>query len=403
MYVLKREEQGKRAQPRPALAAIEPALARCVAQTDLSCAFIAIARETRGRESIAIRAHYTRPDGADQRKGPPRLSDGMRQALRSALDACCPILVTSQRGARAHGYPRTLIGVPLIAGGRARGLLGAVGRIPAPYARAAQAMRRIASELDTSPLGATPTPAPVGGNEFIRAASARQDFLLHELRVPLSAASILLERLARLPIWEPLSEDASDHVRAAYAAVREAQNIVRTLSQLQALNQDSLPVASRPIQIQEIIERAIALLPGSVGRLRRSAPKGLPDVVADPLWLTHILTNLLENAMTHTPAPHVADMTAALAPDRQRVVVSITSYGAGIPIAEQERILAPYQRLAAADDLTSKGLGLSIARYLVSAMRGELWLESDGLNSATFHVALPTAARDARDDAHGRA
>lgn len=386
MHTIQRTTRKRRALP----PAIEAALAQCVARAGMSSAFIAVERQIHGKNALVIWARAVRPndDEAPNVRPDNRLTAGMREALQTALQSGCPVLTTSKRGVRGH--PRVLVAAPVMAGARARAVLGAVGFVPAPYANAVRVIQRAASGLDTtaflSPKGAPAAPM------FIREASARQDVLLHELRVPLSAANLLLERLNRLNAWDTLTEDASDMMRAAQAAVREAQSIVRTLSQLQALKQDAIPIAPQPVQVQKIIERAVALLPGSVERLRRAPAEALPDVLADPLWLTHVLTNLLENAMTHTPAPQVADMSAALSADKSSVIVSVTSYGAGIPLAEQQRLLLPYHRRSTADDLTSKGLGLSIAKYLVTAMSGELWLESDGRHSATFRVSLPVAA-----------
>lgn len=385
MYVMQEHAPHSPARARRAVTRmVEPALAQCVSTTGLNCAFIAVARETRGRSTLVVRARFARAGQHAE-----RLPQTMRRALESALESGCPVLAIGRRNASESPWPRVLIAAPIMDNGGPRAVLGAIGYIPAPYVAAVRDVQRIAAGLNARTLLASHDMSDEG--EFIRAASARQDVLLHELRAPLAAANLLLERITHLRAGDTVSDDTYDQMRAAHTAVREAQSIVRTISQLNTLNQDALPVTPRPLLVQEVIERAIALLPGSIGRLRRLAPEGLPAIVADPLWLTHILTNLLENAMTHTPAPQIADMTAALSRDRKRVVISITSYGAGIPVAEQQRILQPYQRVAPADDLTSKGLGLSIARYLVTAMRGELWLDSDGCHSATFHVALPVA------------
>lgn len=370
---------------------IEPALAKCVALTGLSCAFIAVERRLHGKSAFSIRASYR----ADAQRHTVRLSRGMRWALQSAIECACPVLTTGWRRSFATTVtsPLVLIAVPMPNDECGRSALAAVGHLPGPYTTAIRSMQRLASLLDVGGLIAERGATRSG--KRISAASTQQDMLLHELRVPLSAAGLLLQRLvSRRPVGQHADESA-DLMRAAHFAVQEAQSIVRHFSQLQALNQDHLPIRLRPLQVQVVIERAVALLPSSQDSVRRVVPDDLPAIAADPLWLTHILTNLLENATTHTPMWHTTTVTAALSADGGSVVVSVTSNGSSIPLADQESVFRPYQHQRSSDDLTSKGLGLSIARSLVTAMNGDIWVESDGLCSTTFRVALPVvSARD---------
>src|SRR2546430_623561 len=66
--------------------------------------------------------------------------------------------------------------------------------------------------------------------------------------------------------------------------------------------------------------------------------------------------------------------------------------GCGIPPNQQQAIFRPYVGGARSDDLTSQGLGLSIARYCVTAMGGDIWVESDGHRGATLSFTLPLAS-----------
>lgn len=369
---------------------IESVLAKCVALTGLRWAFVAVERRLHGRPSFSIQARYC----ADEQHSALHLSRGMRWALQSTIESACPVLTTGwRRLSSTRVVPLVLIAVPMLDGEYGRGALAAMGHMPGPYATAIRGMQRLASTLDVGELLADPAAARSG--EFISAASARQDMLLHEVRVPLSAAGLLLERLVSQRSAGQHADDTEDLIRTAHLAVQEAQSIVRHFSQLQALNQDGLPITLGPLQVWAIIERAVALLPGAQSSVRCAVRDDLPAVAADPLWLTHILTNLLENAMTHTPPPHTADVTAALSADGGKVVVSVTSNGSGISLADQKSVFHPYRHHPSVDDLTSKGVGLSIAKSLVTAMNGDIWVESDGLRSTTFCVALPVvSARD---------
>lgn len=383
MYVLVRGTENARRNTASRVASV---LERCVAETEMTSAFIAMERNIAGRPTLSVRSRYAR----DAQPGQWRLSSDMRAALHRAIVSVSPVIISGQRRSRSVGLPRVLIAVPLISDGQCFGALAAIGYIPAPYVNALRTIRRLAAMLDVGGYLATIdqlSPADVMGS-----ASARQDVLLHELRVPLSAASLLLESMMSLagPPRHVGSDDT--RLRDAYRAILDAQSIVRRLSQVQALEQDAHPITLRPVQVGTLLDRAMALLPGSKGCLRCDISDTLPAVAADPLWLTHVMTNLLENAMTHAPAAHAVTVAVAPNAENTRVVISITSYGTGIPPSEQAALLHPYRRHATRDDLTSKGLGLSIAQYLVAEMRGELSLRSDSRHSATFSISLPVTS-----------
>ncbi|HLY95896.1 MAG TPA: HAMP domain-containing sensor histidine kinase [Sideroxyarcus sp.] len=371
--------------------AIESALAKCLALTGLSSALVAVERRLRGRPTLSIQARYS----ANEQQRQWHLSRRMRWALQSAIESACPVLTAGWRQPRSKGVaaPSVLIAVPVSAGRNRCVALAAEGQLAAPHTTTIQSMQHLAYALSVDAQIADPSVAQIG--ELIRTASVRQDMLLHELRVPLSAAGLLLERLASPQSLAQRADDIDSLVGAARLAVQEAQSIMRHFSQLQALDQGNFPISPVPLKVREIVERAAALLPGAATSLHCAVPDDLPVVAADPLWLTHILTNLLENATLHTPPPHTADVTAALSTDGDRAVIAVTSVGSGVPLTKQESVIGPHQRHASTDDLTSKGLGLRIATYLATAMNGGIWMEGDGHRSTTFCVGLPVVvARD---------
>jgi signal transduction histidine kinase len=350
-------------------------------------AFIATKRKIAGRSTLSIRTRYA--NGAWN--GQLRLSSDVRLALHSVIESAGPVVISGLRKSRSVGTQQVLIATPLIRDGFCYGTLAVIGHIPAPYVNALRSIRRLATMLDASKYYDDIDQLPLG--DFIRGASARQDILLHELRVPLSAASLLLESLMNEQVSRRHQSTVVDPLlHDAYQAIQDARGIVRHFSQLLTLNQGAHPISTRPVQVGEIVNRAIALLPDSKGCLRYTESESLPDVAADPLWLTHALTNLLENTIIHAPAAYAVDITAATTSDESHVVISITSFGAGISAAEQAVLMRPYRRRSPHDDLTSKGLGLSIVQYLVTEMSGDLRVQSDGRHSATFCITLPTAS-----------
>jgi two-component system sensor histidine kinase BaeS len=130
---------------------------------------------------------------------------------------------------------------------------------------------------------------------------------------------------------------------------------------------------------------------------------GLPPVRADSDRLAQVLRNLLVNALRHTPAGGSVTVTAARAGSTTEVVVSDT--GEGIAPQDLPHVFERFWRADAARSRTGSsgpggselrwargsGLGLSVARSLVEAQGGRIWVESTQGEGTTFRFTLPLA------------
>lgn len=120
----------------------------------------------------------------------------------------------------------------------------------------------------------------------------------------------------------------------------------------------------------------------------------LPTVHADSPRLRQVFTNLIDNAVTYTPAGRapVVRLDSTTRPDGWEIMVR--DNGVGIPPAWQERVFGVFQRLPAGRALNpgGTGLGLAIVARIVEAHGGRLWLESEEGAGTTFHFTLPRRA-----------
>jgi signal transduction histidine kinase len=104
-----------------------------------------------------------------------------------------------------------------------------------------------------------------------------------------------------------------------------------------------------------------------------------------------MLDNLLENACKYSP--NGGRIVVTLAADDGHLRFSVRDEGLGIPPAERERIFEKFYRLDAgmSRGVGGSGLGLFIARELVTLMGGRLWLRSEPGLGSTFTFELPLA------------
>ena len=117
----------------------------------------------------------------------------------------------------------------------------------------------------------------------------------------------------------------------------------------------------------------------------------LPLVVADQQLAIQVLANLLSNAAKYSPEGTAIGV--GIAHDGHRVVTTVADRGAGVPLADRDRIFEKFTRLG--DHLTRPqqgvGLGLYIVRRSVEAMNGTAWVDDAPGGGAAFSFSLPVA------------
>jgi signal transduction histidine kinase len=149
-----------------------------------------------------------------------------------------------------------------------------------------------------------------------------------------------------------------------------------------------------------VLDAAVSCLP-----LETSQQVALrSDPAIGPIWADHdrleqLFLNLIENAIRHTPAGTRVTVTAEpgrrRSPGKQEVVIRVTDNGPGIPPELAQRMFQPHER--GSTTAPGAGLGLTIARGIVEAHRGQLTYKSTTAG-ACFEVTLsidPQAERPA--------
>jgi len=127
---------------------------------------------------------------------------------------------------------------------------------------------------------------------------------------------------------------------------------------------------------QEAAERKV--------RMAVTIAPDLPLVDVDPLRIREVLTNLISNALRHTPEGGRVSVVAAAKPDQ--IVLTVSDTGSGIPAGDLPKI---FERFYKGHGSRGSGLGLTIARNLVVAHGGEIRAESVEGKGTDVTVILP--------------
>lgn len=219
----------------------------------------------------------------------------------------------------------------------------------------------------------------------------------HELRAPVASISGHLESLllttdegAKVPPANTLH----DYLNVAYQEARRLGLLVDELLSLARMESHELPLHLGTIVAGEVVEEVYQTLMPLAQRERqvtlvRGAQPNLPPVQADRQRLVQVLTNLVRNAITSTPAGGIVSISLESADERHLALI-VEDNGVGIPAEELQRIFDRFYRTDASRSRSTGGfgLGLAIVHDLVTAMGGSISVESTVGQGSRFTVLL---------------
>jgi PAS domain S-box-containing protein len=215
----------------------------------------------------------------------------------------------------------------------------------------------------------------------------------HGLRTPLTVvqgqSQLLLQALRGARADSSIERSAEAVVTGAYRMSIMLRDLV-DLMQLetgQTLRLNQVALDPREF-VLALVDRLRSLL--DTERVKVESQARVPDVLADPDRLERILINLLSNALKYSQAD--TKVVIRLAQRSNRVVISVTDRGGGIPEAELPSLFEPYlRRRMALTSPESLGLGLYITRGLVEAHGGVIAVDTMVGSGSTFSFSLPIA------------
>jgi two-component system sensor histidine kinase KdpD len=230
--------------------------------------------------------------------------------------------------------------------------------------------------------------------ELTRQSEALKTTLLaslgHDLRTPLTAIRVAASNLKAS--W--LSDD--DRAGQSDLILTEVEHLTRLFQnvlEMARIDAGAVPTESRWTHPSEILEAAR----DQVAHVLAQHSLDLqiePDVPVrlDPRLTASALAQLLENAAQYTPAASTIHVQTRMTGGE--LVISVRDHGPGISAADLPHVFDRFYRGAAATARTSgTGMGLWIARGLVTAERGRIWAENCADGGAQFTIAIPAAMR----------
>jgi two-component system, OmpR family, sensor histidine kinase KdpD len=323
-------------------------------------------------------AFYYQPGGEVFRSGPQTgsvsgsVSDAVSDAdLRAAAEAS-DVSVDRQRGIAI---------APVRLGVRSLGSMALMGALPSE-----QTLRAIGN------LAAIAIERARAFDEASRSESARQgealktallDSLAHDIKTPLTSIKAAVTSLlggaqpSQRELLTIIDEEADRLNRLAAEVVAMAR-----------IEAGKLHLEKRPVAAAEIVSNALSALPADARPVTVNVAPELPLVDADPEFAAQVVKQLVENALKYSPGGSPVVVSA----ERRdaRIVIGVADRGPGIEENERARIFDKFFRgRRHRFDTKGTGMGLAIAKGIVDAHGGRIWVESEPGQGSVFYFALP--------------
>jgi len=214
--------------------------------------------------------------------------------------------------------------------------------------------------------------------------------IAHELRTPLSIIEGTIDGILD-EVFEPTKENLTS-IKEETSLLTQ---LVADLRDLSLAESGQLKLDIETTNIAELVNRRVSqaniIAQDKNITLDTDILSELPDIQADSRRIEQVISNLLDNALNHTPSEGIVTVKAISADDQKHVLVSVTDTGEGI---SPEHLPHVFDRLYRIDDARSReqggaGLGLAIAKQMVELHGGEIWVESKLEKGSIFSFTLP--------------
>ncbi|GAP10474.1 histidine kinase [Bellilinea caldifistulae] len=221
--------------------------------------------------------------------------------------------------------------------------------------------------------------------------------IIQELRQPVSSVIGYTDLLINESMGN-LSNQQRKFLERIRTSSDRMQSLLDDLLQTSVFNISPIELAPQPLDVETLLDQAITdmsdLLREKEINLLMDIPQDLPTFYADRDALHQVLIHLLQNAGSATPPEGSITLKVKVEQGERNtlfVLFQITDEGGGIPADELSRVFSRRIKNGTPSirGVGDSGVGLSIAKTLVEAHGGRIWVESDGEKTSTFSILLP--------------
>jgi len=223
----------------------------------------------------------------------------------------------------------------------------------------------------------------------------KSDFMAtvsHEFRTPLTSLNMTIDILLQ-GLLGSVSVQQGELLATAKSDCERLTKLVKELLNLSRLESGKYQMKKEGVHLPELVDDAVKHLRVPLRMkdiaLETSIEAALPALPADREQLSWVITNLVSNALRYTPAG--GKVTISAGREDGMAQISVADSGRGIPAEALETIFEKFVQVKQSHDATpgSVGLGLAIAKEVVEAHGGRIWVTSEMGKGSTFFFTIP--------------
>lgn len=219
----------------------------------------------------------------------------------------------------------------------------------------------------------------------------------HELKTPLTSIIGYLS-VFNLENRGKLAKEESDLIDRSLISAQQLLVLVQNILNVNKIERGQMSINSIPTDYLPILSKAVEDLRNQANQKNitltlNAVDNTLPKILADPLRIGEVITNLVGNAINYTDPGGKVDITLSLSPTE--ITTEVSDTGVGIPREALPHLFDKFFRVTNKSQQSAKGsgLGLFISKSIIEKLNGKIWAVSELGKGSKFSFTLPVVTQ----------
>ena len=231
-------------------------------------------------------------------------------------------------------------------------------------------------------------------DEFISMAS-------HQLRTPLTAVKGYLSMILEGDVGK-IKKAEKEYIQKAFDSAQRMVYLIADMLNVSRLQTGKFVIENQPTDLAKLVEGEVSQLQETADsrhiKLAYHKPDKFPVLNLDDNKIRQVVMNFLDNAIYYTPAG--GSVTAGLSSSEEEARFTVTDTGIGIPASVQHHLFSKFYRVDNARKMRpdGTGLGLFMAKKVITAQGGAIIFKSTEGKGSTFGFSFPRKTAEVKDD-----
>ena len=215
----------------------------------------------------------------------------------------------------------------------------------------------------------------------------------HDLRTPLTSIRAMIEAMSDGVVTDP------DTVKRYYFNIQSQtenlSNLINDLFELSKLESEQIQLRLEPVSLNDLLSEVVDSMQLQASKknvsLKAIFCQDAPMIMAEFDKIQRVVYNLIQNAIRHTPDNGMISLETKTVP--QGIQVNVADTGEGIDPDDLPHIFEQFFRgeKSRSRETGGAGLGLAIAKRIIEAHNGQIWVNSQPSQGTRFSFVLPVA------------